>query len=162
MFQAMNGILGKLMMSHRYKWTGAKIEWNTVWLFYWLQEGLVIIMITTEADNDKRLIWVLLGWELVLNIYNKQEHLLYCLVIYNCGSIFSIICTVLGNVSKRALITSATTVHVLNNQKRIYFQMFWHQWHTREIHWFFLKYHILHQTLALPIDCIMLYMLHLK
>ena len=34
-----------------------------------------------------------------------------------CGSIFSIICTVLGNVSKRSLITSITPVHGLDNQK---------------------------------------------
>ena len=34
-----------------------------------------------------------------------------------CGSIFSIICTVLGNVSKRSLITSVKTVHGLDNQK---------------------------------------------
>ena len=34
-----------------------------------------------------------------------------------CGSIFSIICTVLGNVSKRSLITSVTPVHGLDNQK---------------------------------------------
>ena len=31
-------------------------------------------MITTEADNDKHLICVLFEWELVLTIYNKQEH----------------------------------------------------------------------------------------
>ena len=30
---------------------------------------------------------------------------------------FSIICTVFGNVSKRSLITSVTTVHGLDNQK---------------------------------------------
>ena len=40
----------------------------------------VIMIITTDADNEKRFILVLLGWELVLTIYNKQEHLLYCLV----------------------------------------------------------------------------------
>ena len=34
-----------------------------------------------------------------------------------CGSIFSIICTILGNVSKRSLITSVKTVHGLDNQK---------------------------------------------
>ena len=34
-----------------------------------------------------------------------------------CGSIFSIICTVLGNVSKRSLLTSVKTVHGLDNQK---------------------------------------------
>ena len=37
-------------------------------------------MISTDADNDKRLIWVLLRWESVLNINNKQEHLLNGLV----------------------------------------------------------------------------------
>ena len=48
----------------------------------------------------------------------------YCIVWYKCktifyicGSIFSIICTVLGNVSKRSLITFVTTVHGLDNQK---------------------------------------------
>ena len=52
------------------------------------------------------------------------DHFIYCNVLYKCktifsicGSIFSIICTVLGNVSKRSLITSVTTVHVLDNQK---------------------------------------------
>ena len=48
---------------------------------------------------------------------------IYCTVLYKCktifsicGSILSIICTVLGNVSKRSLITSVTTVHGLDNQ----------------------------------------------
>ena len=52
------------------------------------------------------------------------DHFIYCIVLYKCktifsicGSIFSIICTVLGNVSKRSLITSVTTVHGLDNQK---------------------------------------------
>ena len=52
------------------------------------------------------------------------DHFIYCFVLYKCktifsicGSIFSIICTVLGNVSKRSLITSVTTVHGLDNQK---------------------------------------------
>ena len=52
------------------------------------------------------------------------DHLIYCIVLYKCktifsicGSIFSIICTVLGNVSKKSLITSVTTVHGLDNQK---------------------------------------------
>ena len=54
------------------------------------------------------------------------NHFIYCIVLYKCktilsvfGSIFSIICTVLGNVSKRSLITSVlvTTVHGLDNQK---------------------------------------------
>ena len=51
------------------------------------------------------------------------NHLIYCIVLYKCnpilsicGSIFRIICTVLGNVSKRSLITSVTTVHGLDNQ----------------------------------------------
>ena len=51
-------------------------------------------------------------------------HFIYCIVLYKCktifsicGSVFSIICTVLGNVSKRSLITSVTTVHGLDNQK---------------------------------------------
>ena len=49
---------------------------------------------------------------------------IYCIVLYKCktifsicGSIFSIICTVLGNVSKRSLIIPVTTVHGLDNQK---------------------------------------------
>ena len=52
------------------------------------------------------------------------DHFFYCIVLYKCktifpicGTIFSIICTVLGNVSKRSLITSVTTVHGLDNQK---------------------------------------------
>ena len=52
------------------------------------------------------------------------DQFIYCIVLYKCktifsicGSIFSIICTVLGNVSKRSLITSVTTVHGLDNQK---------------------------------------------
>ena len=49
------------------------------------------------------------------------DHFIYCIVLYKCktifsicGSIVSIICTVLGNVSKRSLITSVTTVHGLD------------------------------------------------
>ena len=75
-------------------------------------------MITTEADNDKRLTRVLKSMRISL------DHFIYCNVLYKCktilsicGSIFSIICTVLGNVSKRSLITSITTVHGLDNQK---------------------------------------------
>ena len=52
------------------------------------------------------------------------DHFIFCIVLYKCktifsicGSIFNIICTVLGNVSKRSLITSVTTVHGLDNQK---------------------------------------------
>ena len=46
------------------------------------------------------------------------DHFFYCKTIFSiCGSVFSIICTVLGNVSKRSLITSLTTVHGLDNQK---------------------------------------------
>ena len=52
------------------------------------------------------------------------DHFIYCIVLYKCktilsicGSIFSIICTVLGNVSKRSLTTSLKTVHGLDNQK---------------------------------------------
>ena len=52
------------------------------------------------------------------------DHFIYCIVLYKCKtifsicrSIFSIICTVLGNVSKMSLITSVTTVHGLDNQK---------------------------------------------
>ena len=52
------------------------------------------------------------------------DHFIYCIILYKCktifsicGSIFSIICTVLGNVSERSLIISVTTVHGLDNQK---------------------------------------------
>ena len=52
------------------------------------------------------------------------DHFIYCIVLYKCktifsicGSMISIICTLLGNVSKRSLITSVTTVHGLDNQK---------------------------------------------
>ena len=47
----------------------------------------------------------------VKSMRNSLDHFIYC------GSIFSIICTVLGNVSKRSLITSVKTVHGLDNQK---------------------------------------------
>ena len=53
-------------------------------------------------------------------------HFINCIVLYkcktifsSCGSIFSIICTVLGNVSKRSLIASVTIVHRLDNQKGV-------------------------------------------
>ena len=52
------------------------------------------------------------------------DHFIYCFVLYKCkiifsicGSIFSIICTVLGNVSKSSLITSLKTVHRLDYMK---------------------------------------------
>ena len=52
------------------------------------------------------------------------DHFIYCLVLYKSkiifcirGSIFSIICTVLANVSKRSLITSLTIACGLDNQK---------------------------------------------
>ena len=52
------------------------------------------------------------------------DHFIYCIVLYKCktifsicGSMLSILCTVLGNVSKRSLITSVTTAHGLDNQK---------------------------------------------
>ena len=52
------------------------------------------------------------------------DNFIYCIVLYKCktifsicGSIFSIICTLLRNVSKRSLITSVTKVHGLDNQK---------------------------------------------
>ena len=55
---------------------------------------------------------------------NSLDHFIYCIILLKCktifsicGSIFSIICTVLGNVSKRSLITSVKTVHGLDNQK---------------------------------------------
>ena len=60
----------------------------------------------------------------VKSIIISLDHFIYCSVLYKCqtifsicGFIFSIICIVLGNVSKRSLITSVTTVHGLNNQK---------------------------------------------
>ena len=60
----------------------------------------------------------------VKSMRNSLDHFIYCIVLYKCktifsicGSIFIIICTVLGNVSKRSLITSVTTVHGLDNQK---------------------------------------------
>ena len=61
-----------------------------------------------------------------MNVKSKRissDHFIYCIFLYKCktifsicGSIISIICTVSGNVSKRSLITSVTTVHGLNNQ----------------------------------------------
>ena len=52
------------------------------------------------------------------------DHFIYCIVLHKCktifsilGSILSIICTVLRNVSKRSLIKSVTTAHGLDNQK---------------------------------------------
>ena len=52
------------------------------------------------------------------------DHFIYCIVLYKCKTIFSIcgsilriICTVLGNVPKRSLITSVTTVHGLDDQQ---------------------------------------------
>ena len=60
----------------------------------------------------------------VKSMRNSLDHFIYCIVLYKsktifsiCGSIFSSICTVLGNVSKRSLITSVTPVHGLDNQK---------------------------------------------
>ena len=54
----------------------------------------------------------------VKSVRISLDHFIYCIVLYKrktifsiCDSIFSIICTVLGNVSKRSLITSVTTVH---------------------------------------------------
>ena len=60
----------------------------------------------------------------VKSIRISLDHFIYCIVLYKCktifsicGSIFSTICTVLGNVSTRSLITSVTTAHGLDNQK---------------------------------------------
>ena len=60
----------------------------------------------------------------VKSMKNSLDHFIYCIVLYKCrtifsicGSIFSSICTVLGNVSKRSLITSVTPVHGLDIQK---------------------------------------------
>ena len=54
------------------------------------------------------------------------DHFIYCIVLYKCktifsiyGSIFSIICTVLGNVSKRFLIASVSIFYGLDNQKGV-------------------------------------------
>ena len=62
----------------------------------------------------------------VKSIRISLDHFIYCIVLYKCkaifssfGSILSIKCTVLGNQSKRSLITSVTTVHWLDNQKWI-------------------------------------------
>ena len=70
----------------------------------------------------------------VKSMRSTLDHFVYCIVVYKCktifsicGSIFSIICTVLGNMSKWPLITSITTVHWLDNQKLILFLVFWHQ-----------------------------------
>ena len=58
-------------------------------------------MITTEAENDKRLTWVLNRCELVWTI---SFIVLSCIMLNLSssisGSILRIICTVLGNVSK--------------------------------------------------------------
>ena len=60
----------------------------------------------------------------VKSMRNSLDHFIYCIFLKKCktifsicGSIFCIICTVLGNVSKRSLITSVKTVHGLDNQK---------------------------------------------
>ena len=60
----------------------------------------------------------------VKSMRNSLDHIIYCFffkkcktIFSICGSIFSIICTVLENVSKRSLITSVTPVHGLDNQK---------------------------------------------
>ena len=60
----------------------------------------------------------------VKSMINSLDHFIYCIFLQKCktifsicGSIFSIICTVLGNVSKKSLITSVKTVHGLDNQK---------------------------------------------
>ena len=60
----------------------------------------------------------------VKSMTTSLDHSIYFIVLYKCktifsicGSIFSIICTVLGNVSKRSLLKSVTTVHGLDNQK---------------------------------------------
>ena len=58
----------------------------------------------------------------VKSIRISFDHFIYCIVLYKCKTIFSVCCsifsiiTVLGNVSKRSLITSVTTVHGLDNQ----------------------------------------------
>ena len=58
----------------------------------------------------------------VKSMRNSLDHFIYLLSCTNVklsisGSIFSIICTALGNVSKRSLITSVTPVHGLDNHK---------------------------------------------
>ena len=56
----------------------------------------------------------------VRSMRNSLDHFIYCFFV-KCKTIFSIcgsiLCSVLGNVSKRSLITSVTTVHGLDNQK---------------------------------------------
>ena len=60
----------------------------------------------------------------VKSMRNSLDHFIYCIFLYKfktifsiCGSIFSIICTVLGNVFKSSSITSVKTDHGLDNQK---------------------------------------------
>ena len=60
----------------------------------------------------------------VISMRNSLDHFIYCIFFLKSkaifsigGSIFSIICTVLGNVSKRSLMTSVTTVQGVDNQK---------------------------------------------
>ena len=73
----------------------------------------MIILITTEADNDNMSVK-----SMRISLDHFSIVLYKCKTIFSiCGSIFSIICTVLGSVSKRSIITSVTTVHGLDNQK---------------------------------------------
>ena len=60
----------------------------------------------------------------VKSVRISLDHFICCIVLYKCktifsiyGSIFSIICTVFGNVSKSSLISSVTTVLEVDNQK---------------------------------------------
>ena len=62
----------------------------------------------------------------VISMRISLDHFIYCIALYKCkaifsicGSIFSIIYTVLRNVSKRSLIASVTKVHGLDNQKGV-------------------------------------------
>ena len=59
-----------------------------------------------------------------MSVKSNLDHFICYIILYKCktifsicGSIFFIICTVLGNMPKRSLITSVTTVHGLDNQK---------------------------------------------
>ena len=125
MFQAMDDKIGKLIVAHQF-WVDWRSKlYNRKWLKYCVMILLVarrrvIIMISTEADNDKRLTWVLKSMRI------SFDHFIYCIVLYKCETIFSFCCsifsilwTVLGNVFKSSLITSVTTVHGLGNQKWI-------------------------------------------
>ena len=77
-----------------------------------------------DDNNDYRRIRRQMFNMSVKSMRISLDHFIYCIDLYKCktifsicGSIFSIICTVLGNVSKMSLITSVTTVNGLDNRK---------------------------------------------